>query len=201
MAPLVDDPRILALRSAFERRPAATANRRPEDADAAVAIVVRPREQLEILLIKRAERDDDPWSGHMALPGGRRAATDVDLITTAMRETEEETRVPLHRVGHLLGRLDELAPASRVLPPIVVTPFALAVPADTDARADGREAAAAIWVPLAALRDEGAVSELLIELSGESRRFPSLRYGEHVIWGITHRILTQFLELTATAGV
>ncbi len=198
----VDDPRILALRRAFERRPAAAVPRAGSMREAAVALVLRPRDELEILLIKRAEREADPWSGHMALPGGRRAPADADLLATAARETEEETHVPLRRVGALVGRLDDLGPASARLPPLVVSPWVLAVPPDTTARPDGREVDATLWVPLSALRDERAVSELLVELgAGQSRSFPSLQYGEYVIWGLTHRILIQFLETAAGAGV
>lgn len=197
-----DDPRILSLRHAFEQRPSAAIERVGQMREAAVALVLRPRDELEILLIKRAEREADPWSGHMALPGGRRAPTDDDLLATATRETEEETHVPLRRVGTLVGRLDDLGPGSARLPPLVIAPWVLAVPPDTAARPDGREVDATLWVPLAALRDERAVSELLVELGGgQSRSFPSLQYGEYVIWGLTHRILTQFLELAEAAGV
>ena len=197
-----DDPRIGALRRALEQRPALAVEREAHEREAAVALVIRPRDQLEILLIKRAEHERDPWSGHMALPGGRRSPADADLIRTAMRETEEETHVPLRRIGALVGRLDELAPRTQRLPPIVVTPFAFAVPPDTPARPDGREVDAALWVPLSALRDERAVSELLVELAeGESQAFPSLLYQEYVIWGMTHRILTDFLDVTSAAGL
>ncbi len=197
-----DDARLVALLRAFERRPATAAPRRPQDREAAVALVLRPREELEILLIKRAERDTDPWSGHMALPGGRRAASDADLLATAARETEEETHLPLARVGTLIGRLDDVAPGNPRLPPIVIAPFVLAVPPGTTARPDGREVDATLWVPLSALREEGAVSELLIELgAGERRSFPSLQYREYVIWGLTHGILTTFLHVAGEAGV
>lgn len=197
-----DDARLVALLRAFEQRPAAAVPRRAQDREAAVALVLRPREELEVLLIKRAERADDPWSGHMALPGGRRAPDDPDLLATAKRETEEETHLPLERVGTFIGRLDDVAPGNRRLPPIVIAPFVLGVPPSTTARPDGREVDATLWVPLSALREPGAVSELLIELgNGESRRFPSLLYQDHVIWGLTHGILTTFLRVAEQAGV
>jgi 8-oxo-dGTP pyrophosphatase MutT (NUDIX family) len=202
LPPEDDDPRIAAIRQALEQRPALAVERTPGVAEAAVALLIRPRDDLEILLIKRAEHERDPWSGHMALPGGRRSGADADLIATAGRETEEETHVPLRRIGTLLGRLDDVAPRSVRLPPIVVTPFVHAVPSHTVARPDGREVDVALWVPLSALRDEDAVEELLVELGeGGSRAFPSLRYQEHVIWGLTHRVLTDFLSVIAAAGV
>jgi len=198
---MLDDPRLAALHGAFEGRPAKRAPRDAASREAAVALLLRARADLEILLIKRAVRETDPWSGHMALPGGRRSPEDADLLATAWRETHEEIGVRLDRVGTFLGALDEVAPRSPRLPPIVIAPFIASVPPDTAAVADPREVEAALWVPLAALRDEGAVDELVLELEGGRRVFPSFRYGEHVIWGLTHRILEQFLTVAAEAGL
>lgn len=198
----VDDPRLALLRGALQRRPAARLPRAPNTIEAAVALIVRPRESLELLLIKRAEHEGDPWSGHIALPGGRRHAEDEDLLATAMRETAEETAVPLARTGRFLGALDEVEPRTPRLPPIVIAPFVLAVGPDTTAVPDPREVDAALWVPLEALRDPAAASELLIDLEeGERRAFPSLRYGNHVIWGLTHRILLDFMDIAEECGV
>jgi 8-oxo-dGTP pyrophosphatase MutT (NUDIX family) len=198
---MIDDPRLFLLRRALESRPARQLPRRPESREAAVALVLRPGVDLELLLIKRAEHEADPWSGQMALPGGRRSAQDRDLSETALRETEEETGVVVTRGGALLGALDEVAPGSARLPPVLIAPFVATVPAATLTHPDPREVAAALWIPLPALRAPGAAGEILVELEGGRRAFPALHYGPHVIWGLTHRILTQFLELAAEAGV
>src|SRR5512138_157863 len=71
----------------------------PEDDDpalrwAAVAVVLVPSPDA-VLLIRRAERPGDPWSGHMALPGGRRESGDADLVATAIREAAEELGLAL----------------------------------------------------------------------------------------------------------
>jgi 8-oxo-dGTP pyrophosphatase MutT (NUDIX family) len=190
---MLNDPRISQLRRTFESRPAAAADRAPDQREAAVALLVRPRQTLEVLLIRRAELHGDPWSGHIALPGGRRAGSDRDLLATACRETLEEVGIPVHRIGTFLGALDEVAPASRRIPPILVAPFVLAVPADTRAVPDPREVQAAFWVPIEALRDRNAATEILVDGDGGPLRFPSLRYEEYVIWGLTYRILQQFL--------
>src|SRR5690606_38544094 len=135
-------------------------------------------------------RETDPWSGHMALPGGRRDPTDPDLVATAFREADEETGVALARYGHLLGMLDELHPRNPRLPSVTVAPFVVGVPPDTTAKPDEQEVSAALWVPLSALRAPEARDEILVELEEGPRAFPSFRYGEHVIWGLTHRILS-----------
>ncbi len=195
-----DDARLARLHALLRHRPAAAAPRPNGTREAAVALLLRPREQLELLLIKRAEHEADPWSGHMALPGGRREPADPDLLATATREAWEETGVRAARDDYL-GALDEVLPRSVRLPSIVIAPFVLAVPPETAAAADQVEVEAALWVPLAALADEAAAHELVLELEGRSRRFPAYRFGEHVIWGLTHRILEQFLEVAREAGV
>lgn len=191
----MNDTRFHELRRVFAQYSPSTAERYPGVREAAVALLIRPGEELELLLIKRAEHETDPWSGHVALPGGRRDDSDEDLLRTAMRETEEEVGVPLSTDGQLIGRLDEVSPRHYRLPPIIIAPFIFAVPLHTTPVIDSREVEAAIWVPFSALRDESAASEILITLEGGSRAFPSLIYGEYVIWGLTHRILTRFLEI------
>jgi 8-oxo-dGTP pyrophosphatase MutT (NUDIX family) len=189
------DARIHQLRRAFEGRAAAGVPRTADQHEAAVALLVRPRVQLEVLLIRRAELPGDPWSGHVALPGGRRARHDADLLETARREAHEEVGVPLHHLSTFVGALDELGPASPLLPPIVVAPFVLAVPPATVAHPDPREVQAALWVPLPALRHADALGEVPIDLPAGRQTFPCLVYEDYVIWGLTFRILQQFLDL------
>lgn len=194
MTPL-DDPRIESLRRALERRPALLAPRREETLEAGVSLVLRTGGELELLLIERVERDGDPWSGHMALPGGMREDVDADLLATALRETEEEVGVSLDRRGELLGRLDELAPSSPRLPPLVISPFVAAVPAGTGLTPDPVEVSTALWVPLSALADPGARTQIRIDWEDRELRFPAIDYDGYEIWGLTYRILLQLLEL------
>ena len=192
----MDDARLIQLRNVFEQHAPVIADRYPGAREAAVALMIRPREELEILLIKRAEYETDPWSGHMALPGGRRDQTDEDLVHTALRETREEVGITVTRDAHLIGGLDEVSPRNPRLPPFIITPYVFGVAADTTPVIDTREVDAAIWVPVSALRNESAASEILISLEGTARSFPSFKYGDYIIWGLTHRIISQFLELT-----
>jgi 8-oxo-dGTP pyrophosphatase MutT (NUDIX family) len=193
---MLDDPRLSRLRRRFEARSALTVPRRPADREAAVTLLIRPRDCLQVLLIRRAELHGDPWSGHVALPGGRRAPGDADLFATACRETEEEVGVPVPRVGTFVGSLDEVAPATPLLPPITIAPFVHAVPPGTRVRPDPREVQAALWVPVDALREASAASEIEIALPPGPRTFPCLVHADFVIWGLTYRILQQFLEVT-----
>lgn len=197
---MTPDPRIESLRRLLGDRPPAVIERTPDHREAAVALVLRPAAEIELLFIQRAERESDPWSGHIAFPGGRRAP-DEELLHTSMRETHEETGIPLASSGDVLGRLDEVEPGTRRLPAIVIAPFVIATPAATLAVPDGVEVRTTAWVPIRALRDPAAVSELSIARGEDAMTFPSLVFRDYVIWGLTHRILIQFLEIAGEAGI
>jgi 8-oxo-dGTP pyrophosphatase MutT (NUDIX family) len=163
---------------------------------AAVAVLLRPgAEGLELLLIRRAEREGDPWSGHVALPGGREQAEDASPAHTAARETHEEVGIDVRAGGRLLGALQPVWPQSARAPGIVVRPFVFAVPANAEA-VPNEEVDAAVWIPLRELREPGAVTEHLFEIEGIGpMRFPAFGARGYVVWGLTHRILTTFLDL------
>lgn len=193
------DPRLDSLRRALSRRTPLTAPRRPESREAGVSLVLRTGDELELLLIERVERSGDPWSGHMALPGGMREAADPDLLATALRETAEEVGVELDPERDVLGRLDELAPASRRLPPLVIAPFVAAVPADTALTPDPVEVAEALWVPIPALTAPEARTDYTFRHDGTDLRFPAFEVDGNTVWGLTYRILRQFLGLLERA--
>ncbi len=168
---------------------------------AAVSLILRERDELEVLLIRRAEAEGDPWSGQMALPGGRRDPSDPNLMVTAIRETEEEVALRLEESGVHLGRLEALIPATKRLPPITIFPFVFGVPKNASAKASSREVDEVLWVPLSALRDPQAASTVEIHYGdADSRTFPCFRVQGRVIWGLTYRILTGFFETLATAA-
>jgi 8-oxo-dGTP pyrophosphatase MutT (NUDIX family) len=163
--------------------------------EAAVSIVLVPGpEGLELLLIKRCEHPEDPWSGQMAFPGGRREEGDPDLLATAIRETREETGLELVP-GDLVGELDDLAPMTPVLPPIVVAPYVFGL-ADRPGVTSGTEVALHLWVPLGDL--PAARVREAITIRGLQLTVEGYRIGSHLVWGMTERILTPLLGL---AGV
>jgi 8-oxo-dGTP pyrophosphatase MutT (NUDIX family) len=193
---LTGDPRFGVLREALSAYASDPEDPPPTESDflqAAVALVVRAGEPLEVLLIKRARRTGDPWSGHMALPGGRRDPDDATLLDTAVRETVEEIGLDLEEVGVRLGRLEVVRPASPHLPRMSITPYVFGVPAETAAAATSDEVDAVHWVSLDRLRDPGTRGEIAIPLPGGSQPFPGLRVAGDVVWGLTYRILEDFL--------
>ena len=132
---------------------------------AAVAVLIAPDPDA-ILLIRRADRPGDPWSGHMALPGGRREPDDPDLLATAIRETREEVGVELDR-EQLLGALDDVVPRNPVLPPIAVRPFVFLLPA-RPVLVLNPEVAATQWVSLDDLLQPGGYHLATLEIAGQS---------------------------------
>lgn len=194
------DPRLVTLRRALEERPLTRLPRDESLSQAAVLLTLRPTDPLELLLIKRADKEGDPWSGHMALPGGRRQTGDATLLATALRETREETGLVVDPAA-VLGELEEVRPGSRRRFSIMVSPWVAVVDPGATITPAPAEVETALWVPLPHLASEEAVDELLIELEGESRAFPALSYQEYVIWGLTHRILEDFLGLARSVGL
>ncbi len=165
----------------------------PQAATAAVALVIAAASDPAILLIRRAERPGDPWSGHMALPGGYRATQDGHLEVTAARETREETGVDLGG-ARLLGTLSDVAPISG-LPRVVVRPFVFEIPEMVESPA-GPEVVEAVWIRVAELFDPANRQPLLLAFPSGPRTFPSIQVGRYTIWGLTERILAEFAAVT-----
>lgn len=159
---------------------------------AAVAIIIAPGPE-SILLIRRAERDGDPWSGQMALPGGRRDPVDADLEHTARRETMEEVGILLPDRSSL-GALDDFAPSSPVLPPVAVRPFIFSLD-HRPSLALSDEVDTADWVRLDQLLDPANYYETTVAARGMEFRRPAYHVPSGVVWGLTERLLTQFLGL------
>lgn len=193
-ASLLDHPAIATLATAIGAHRPVTVER-PEARRAAVLALLRPSAaSVELLFIKRADYEGDPWSGHVALPGGRAEPEDSSLEATAIRETLEETGIDVRRQGIVLGALDDVSPRTPVLPPIIVRPFVAVVPAHV-ALSPSEEVAAAFWVPLDALRAEGAWVQTRLQVRGLDRDLPVFRHGEYIVWGLTERILRGLLDL------
>ena len=191
---------LVVTREALERALAARpAREEPSDAErAGVALVLAPSgSELALLFIRRAVRAGDPWSGQVALPGGRAAPRDADLVATAVRETQEEVGVDLRDAG-LLGALDDVAPRTPVLPPIVVRPFVFAL-ARRPRVTPGAEVRSAFWVALRALSAPGVRRDVTLSVRGVARVFPAFVVGRDVIWGMTERILASLFAALSQA--
>lgn len=161
---------------------------------AAVALILRDAgNEPELLIIKRAERQGDPWSGHLALPGGRADATDTDLLATALRETREEIGVDLLDGGRVIGPLPLLAPNNPRLPRIEIMPFVAVAPPQFSLTPN-EEVANLFWTSAPGLKRAGLSDEYRMTFGEIVSRWPAYPSSGGPIWGITQRILTDFLS-------
>jgi 8-oxo-dGTP pyrophosphatase MutT (NUDIX family) len=170
------------------------------ESEAAVAIVhargARGAEE-SILLIRRAEREGDSWSGQWSLPGGRRDPGDVDLLHTALRELEEECGVRLRR-DDLETAMPERLARRRVGRFLPVAPFVFRVDSELATILDPLEAAHAEWVPLSLLRDLSRHRLRNVPGIPPDTYFPAVDLDGAPLWGFTYRLLSDWLGLRPT---
>ena len=188
-------PEIERLAAALRTHPGVPAQPEGPVRFAAVLLALRLGDQgePELLMIKRAEADGDPWSGHVACPGGRMEPGDHDLQQTAIRETWEETGIDIAREGEILGTLDDVYPRTPTLPPLIIRPFVGVVRSDVHVVASP-EVAEAFWVPLPALRERASWGLGLVRVRDREEMRPTFRHGSYTVWGLTERVLRQLLE-------
>ena len=145
----------------------------------------------EVLLIRRAEREGDPWSGQVAFPGGMVGAQDGSFEDTAKRETLEEVGVDLSKgAAVFLGYMGEFKARTRE---VAVVPSVFKLIATSSVRLN-REVASFEWASLVELARDEARSTYLHDKSGAKIAFPSLVHRGLVIWGLTERILSVIMD-------
>jgi 8-oxo-dGTP pyrophosphatase MutT (NUDIX family) len=161
---------------------------------AAVALILRDGAAgIEILLIRRAEHPQDPWSGQMAFPGGR-AEPGEDLEATAIRETAEEIGIDIGTGAERLGILDEVRAMARLRPvSLTILPFVFRLRGPVEPVL-GPEVRSLHWLPFDDLLAAERRSVLDYVDQGATLQFPCLRVEDIVIWGLTYRMLVGFQE-------
>ncbi|MEQ9620296.1 MAG: CoA pyrophosphatase [Deltaproteobacteria bacterium] len=165
---------------------------------AAVMLILRESgEELSILFIKRPESDRDAFSGHVAFPGGKMAEGDKSKLDTAIRETHEEIGVDLNLCGHLIGELDDVNPNNPRTDNYIVTPYLCLLSGEVTLKPNMLEVEAAVWVPLSHLKDEKNVKIRFRERRGRTVQDYVYSYKQYIIWGMTGRIVHQFLSFSS----
>jgi len=187
------------VRRALAMRPATRVDE-AVSARAAVAAILRDGERgLEILFIRRAEHERDPWSGHIGFPGGRAEPGEDDLLETAVRETAEEISLDLRHDGELLGSLDEIRALARGRPvDLAITPFVFGLRRRTEG-VPSAEVVSLHWLPLDRLLDRSLEDTLEFRHEGTALQLPCLRVDSLVIWGLTYRMFENLRQLVETA--
>lgn len=144
----------------------------------------------KILLIKRAERADDPWSGQIAFPGGKAQQGDEGAKGTAVRETLEEVGINLEVAAEFLGYAE---PVTTHTGKIEVVPCVFILKGASTVRTN-EEATSHMWVDLSSLLSPSAKTVYKIEAGGRSVEMPAVTASDYVVWGLTYRILSMLLD-------
>lgn len=167
----------------------------------AVAMILQVRQgELHILMIKRAEREGDPWSGHMAFPGGRMDKADAHGYAVAVRETQEEVGLSLGPQDQCIGRLSDInARPHRGAFGMAVSPFVFRLEREV-AFTPNHEVAEVVWVPLEFLLDTDNREEMTWEYKGVKIPMPCYFYGSRRIWGLSLMMLDELMDLIEGAN-
>jgi 8-oxo-dGTP pyrophosphatase MutT (NUDIX family) len=178
----------------------ADADTKTDERQAAVAAILRaPRSggEAEILLIRRSERQGDPWSGHMAFPGGRRDPADPSLFSTALRETLEEVGLDLAAHARLVARLPDIpaiARARRV--GMIITPFVFVLDEPNPPPFTlSDEVAEVLWAPLGPMARGERRATYSYEHDGRLFDMPAFDVDSRIVWGLTHRMLEMLFDV------
>ncbi len=179
----------------LERHAKPPKNYGPVQKKAAVAIVLQPSDEGPVMLmIRRATREGDPWSGHMGFPGGRRDAEDVSSFACALRETREELGLDLEQSATALCELGDVNTGWRPdRPEMLVTPFVFVTDCCPELQPN-HEVDGIVWVPLSFLMDRRHRVPLSWEWRGTAVESDSYLYEGNRIWGLSLMMIDELLE-------
>lgn len=146
-----------------------------------------------LVLTKRTDRVPT-HKGQISFPGGGFHQTDGDLLTTALRESAEEIGLRSHDVA-VAGVLDDAATAASAH---VVRPFVGFIPHPYPFRLDTFEIEELIHLPLGPLLEGNRFREEIWDQGGRPHSVFFYDHAGQTIWGLTARILKQFVEVVGS---
>ncbi len=167
---------------------------------AAVALILAGREDdPSLCLIRRAEHAQDPWSGHMAFPGGRVDPGDPTPRAAAEREAMEEVGLALAG-GEFLGPVAEIPVYAKGRDTdMALFAFAYYLGPAIPALRPNREVADAFWAPLSHMFDERRLDEVTITREGIDYTLPAVTLRGRPVWGVTYRVFYLFARALSRA--
>lgn len=192
------------LREAIRQRAPATVDLQHSPARAAVGVLLEARaDDVHVLFIHRAVDERDPWSGHMAFPGGFKEESDPDLRAAVEREVLEEVGIELGRSAELIGCLDDVRGVARGRElSLVITPFVFGLRQTVEPRPN-HEVQSIVWVPLGFLAHPGSRETIDYTRPDEDDTFrlPAFVYRGHTIWGLTFQMVENLLGIAGRVAI
>lgn len=166
----------------------------PTDVRCAVAVVRTADADPRYLILQRARHPDDPWSGHLAFPGGRREEQDRHLLDTCVRETREECGLDLSPFATAAEALPVAAAGGAVGRHLWVQPYLFIIPAVLPVTPCEREIARAFWVPASDLcrHDRHAFAPMSAHV--QDTLFPFVPVADAQLWGFTYHLAMRVLD-------
>lgn len=168
---------------ARDRRPAAGPR---EDTLTPAAVLVPLLSRGNDLTVLFTRRTDTlrRHAGQISFPGGRIDHTDLDAVTAALREAEEEIGLPATLVD-VIGELDpyETGTGYRIVPVVG------AITAAFDLTPAPHEVAEVFEAPLGYLMNPANYVLDSIDIGGVARSYYRIDHGHHRIWGATAGML------------
>ncbi len=190
----MDKNTIKELENILRNRDVVKINKEQRLVRAAVMVILKDASPgNSILFIKRTENEGDVFSGHMAFPGGKMRIADEGTLDTAIRETAEETGIDINKSGSVIGELDDFYPNNPKANHYVVTPYLSLLEEEVELTLNPVEVADAVWIPIRHLNDPRNQEVRNLERRGRVSEDFVFYYSDYVIWGMTGRILHQFL--------
>ena len=178
------------LRAALERQAAPDGPLSSGPRHASVCVLVAEAEPTpHICFIRRAQWSGDPWSEHIAFPGGSRSGDETPL-QTLRREVYEEVGVDIGEDADLIQLPQlriRLAGRERLL---LLDAFVCHLPGPLPPLQCGPEVASAFWTPVSELWDAQNLDHLVLGDKGDVLVYPAIRLQQGTVFGITLRVLT-----------
>lgn len=160
--------------------------------EAAVLIPCVRRAGEDFLILTKRTEEVLHHKGQICFPGGTRDPGDASLWETALREAHEEIGLDPASVTAVRELGKHFTPTG-----FRVTPFVGRVEPPVVWRPNPLEIAEIISIPLSHLSDPVNLRLLKSTYGGKEFLDPRFAYGNHVIWGMTGRVLFEFLELAS----
>ncbi|MBN2466921.1 MAG: CoA pyrophosphatase [Deltaproteobacteria bacterium] len=158
----------------------------------AVLLLLYQREGEYCLIVTKRTTKVAIHKGQISFPGGVREPGDQSAEATALREASEEVGIEGGKVI-ILGLLDDVPTGESNY---VITPVVGFLPARPSFKVNEDEVEELIEIPIFSF--DRFVKGVRRKSPGDREcriEFPEFRYGNHLIWGATARILEQFLCL------